>query len=393
MGQLGATATGNGRHASMCPRLLIVGHKGEEHIATFLLHAAKDFGIETQFADLETAFSANPWVNRFHWRLRGRRPAKLGAFGAGVVECCNRFRPNAVLVTGSAAMDRNALTRIGELGIKRLNYQGDDPFNPVHRAPWFLRALPEYDWVFTPRRSNLRDLEQLGCRNVAYMPFGYAPEIHFPQGTRPGAVPGSEESDVFFAGAADKDRLPYITAILDRGYRLALYGSYWHNYRATKTVALGEANAATMRAAVAAAKVCLCLVRRANRDGHAMRTFELPAMGGCVLAEDTGEHREIFGPEGESALYFRTVDEAVGKIRVLIRAPEQRRRLAVNCFARIAQGKNSYRDRLAAMLEFSRSDVPAWPSSTRPAQTQCPGGPPSQGLRSPRPFTDGDPAM
>ena len=53
-----------------------------------------------------------------------------------------------------------------------------------------------------------------------------------------------------------------------------------------------------------AAKVNLCLVRRAKRDGHVMRSFEIAAVGGCMLAQDTDEHREIFGPEGEAVRLF-----------------------------------------------------------------------------------------
>jgi hypothetical protein len=36
-----------------------------------------------------------------------------------------------------------------------------------------------------------------------------------------------------------------------------------------------------------------------------MRSFEIAAVGGCMLARDIDEHREIFGSEGEAAVYFR----------------------------------------------------------------------------------------
>ena len=41
------------------------------------------------------------------------------------------------------------------------------------RAKWYLHALPHYNVVFTPRRSNIEDMLQLGCREVRYLPFGY----------------------------------------------------------------------------------------------------------------------------------------------------------------------------------------------------------------------------
>ena len=41
------------------------------------------------------------------------------------------------------------LGAIGRLGIERINFLTDDPWNPAHHAPWFMKALPEYDEVFT----------------------------------------------------------------------------------------------------------------------------------------------------------------------------------------------------------------------------------------------------
>ena len=49
-----------------------------------------------------------------------------------------------------------------------------------------------------------------------------------------------------------------------------------------------------------------------------MRTFEVPAIGACMLTEDTEEHREIFGKEGDAVLYFRTMNEMVSQLRFLL---------------------------------------------------------------------------
>jgi len=100
-----------------------------------------------------------------------------------------------------------------------------------------------------------------------------------------------------------------------------------------------------------AAKVNLCLVRRANRDGHVMRSFEIAAAGGCMLAEDTGEHREIFGPDGEAVLYFRSAREAAERALWLLSMPDERARLAAAIRARAGRPNNSYRARLTSMLQ------------------------------------------
>ena len=102
--------------------------------------------------------------------------------------------------------------------------------------------------------------------------------------------------------------------------------------------------------------VSLILVRRANRDGSAMRSFEIPACGACCVAEDTDEHREMFGPDGEAVLYFRTPEELVRRVREAFANPELRKRLRRNAHQAITGRPNTYVDRLKTMLEKVEED-------------------------------------
>ena len=97
--------------------------------------------------------------------------------------------------------------------------------------------------------------------------------------------------------------------------------------------------------------VSLILVRRANRDGSAMRSFEIPACGACCVAEDTEEHREIFGPDGEAVLYFRTPEELVRRVKEAFGNPELRTKLRANAHRAITGKPNTYMDRLKTILE------------------------------------------
>ena len=213
-------------------------------------------------------------VNRSHWRLHGHRPAHLSGFSQLVVETCRSSQPEVLLATGIAPIESADLRAIRGLGIRTCNYLTDDPFNPAHRAPWFLEVLPEYDCIFSPRHANIADLRVAGCGNVVYMPFAYAPEIHFPEQPADASERSRFGSDVFFAGGADKSRIPYMAALIREGFKVALYGGYWDRYRETRASHLGFADPTTARKAAAAATVSVCLVRRANRDGHSMRSFD-----------------------------------------------------------------------------------------------------------------------
>jgi spore maturation protein CgeB len=84
-----------------------------------------------------------------------------------------------------------------------------------------------------------------------------------------------------------------------------------------------------------------------------MRSLEIPAIGACMLVEDTEEHRNLFGGDGESVVYFRDPKGMVECARRLLADEPKRRRLAEAVYARIHAGHHTYADRLSAMLNLN----------------------------------------
>jgi spore maturation protein CgeB len=331
----------------MPEKLLIVGNPSAEHVGSHFYQAAQALGIEAAIYDTRMASQGPRWLGALYWRLAGRRPPRLRRYEKGLLERSRETGASLVIATGIAPLTSRALRGLKQAGIPVFNYLTDDPWNPHYFAPWFLKALPYYDRVFSARRANLEDLRRSGTRAVSFLPFAYNPELH-------SRVPSEEEngsaSDVVFVGGADQDRVPYLAALAKAGFRLRLYGGYWDRYPETRPYACGIMPPAVVKTATGEAKVALCLVRRANRDGHCMRSFEIPAMSGCMLAEDTAEHREIFGAEGEAVLYFQAIGEMLEKTRWLVDHPVERRRLAAAAHALITAGGHTYGDRLLEML-------------------------------------------
>ena len=399
-------------------RLLIIGNPEEFHVGAHLFRAALDSGIEPHLSDVRHAFEGPMLWRRIHWRIFKNRPLRLNRFSQSVLDDCQAFHPDVILTTGIAPVTQSVLNQVGIEGITRFNFLTDDPWNRAHYAPWFLRALPCYDHVFSPRRSNLADLRAHGCRDVSWLPFAYSPELHAPWGEEPlrgpiqnpkskiqnplvqesevslsaslsavalakaeasataegqtsdvrcpealaanrqpsildppSSISDSLPADLLFTGGADADRIPYFDALAKAGFDVHLYGDYWDRYAPTRPLFRGYADPHQMPELVAHARICLGLVRRANRDGHSMRTFEVPAMKGCFLVEETEDHREFFGPDGECVLFFRNIPEMIQKARWLLDHPNDRQRLAETCHQRIVGGKNTYADRLRMILQ------------------------------------------
>jgi spore maturation protein CgeB len=334
-------------------KILVVGFMQLGHMGAYLASAARQLGLDHCVLDAADAQAKSRLGRSIDWRLRGKRPAQLERFAGRVLDICAATRCDLVLTTGCAPLDRPHIERLHECGAKLINYSTDDPWNPALRAPWFLSALSSYDAVFTPRRANVDDFRACGVREVYYLPFACDPEIHRPwQENTPAGAP----SDVLFVGGCDADRLPLITALIDAGLDLALFGGYWDRHLKTRRHWRGLASQDTVRAASAAARICLCLVRRSNRDGHVMRSFEAAAIGGCILAEDTADHRDLFGPDDRAVRYFKTTTEMVQQSKLLLADADARHRLSNRLRERSVAGKHTYAHRLATMLQSSNVD-------------------------------------
>lgn len=328
-------------------RLLIVGNPEPFHIGAHLRDAADELGIAAMICDVRAAFAAPALERKLVWHLLNKRPPRLDDFNVQVLNTCRQFQPTHLLATGIAPLTEATLTNLNAQGIRILNFLTDDPWNATQRAEWFLHTLPDYNAVFTPRRANVADLRSAGCKRVEYCAFAYNPRVHFiDTGNDTGL-----SSDVLFAGGADADRLPYAAALLREHLQVRLYGGYWDRYAETRAAYYGHADLDTLRRAVRQSRVCLNLVRRANRDGHVMRSYEAPAMGGCLLTEATDDHRELFGPEGEAVLYFGTPAEAVAQTKRLCDDDTLRARLRQAVHERVTRGRNTYADRLSEIMK------------------------------------------
>jgi spore maturation protein CgeB len=137
---------------------------------------------------------------------------------------------------------------------------------------------------------------------------------------------------------------------------VAAYGGYWNRFSVPGLDNRGHAGLDTIAAATRKARLNLILARRANRDGHVMRTFEAASCGGCLLVEDTEEHRQIFG---NTVTYFSNPAEMVWAAGGLLKDPDRRKASAEASRKLIVHdGKHTYLDRLDTIVTEPRQVPP-----------------------------------
>ena len=205
-------------------RVLIVGDSGPAHIGRHEQVASRDLGEEMPLMDTNEAYAAPRIVKALFWRLLGHRPARLIEFSQRLVSRCADYKPDLVLTFGLAPVNASALMQLRRQGVTLANFATDDPWNLEHRAPWFMRGLPLYHHVFTPRHANEPEFNALQSPAVHYLPFGYAPGTHSPPPEMTAEERARWSSEMLFIGGADPDRIAIMTALHERHFNLSLWG-------------------------------------------------------------------------------------------------------------------------------------------------------------------------
>lgn len=332
-------------------KILFVVNPDPEHLGGYFTDAARSLGHEVLTADLRAAAAVPTLAERIRYRIFDKRPRALAAFSAEVVRLCREQKPDLLLTTGCAPVRAADLKQIRSQGIKTANFSTDDPWSKSHRSHWFLRALPQYDLVCTPRRDTIGEFAALGVTDTRWLPFAYHPPVHH---KAVAAADSQYSCDVLFYGGADDDRVRLFSAFKNSGLMMQLYGSYWDRLPEFRPFYRGKLAPAEIPAALAAARVTVCIARRSNRDSHAMRSYEAAAMAACMIVEDSADHLQLFGPDGKAVCYFRTPEEAVARAKMLLNHNEQRAAMRVAVAQMIGRTGNTYADRLNSIIEWVR---------------------------------------
>jgi spore maturation protein CgeB len=338
-------------------RVLLVGVGETYHLGAFFRNALQALGHECVFFD-ERTYLTNDIRDKLAYRLFDKKPAKFRVFNRDLIDLAVRFQPEVVLVTKGSFICPDTLDKIKQRTAAILvNYATDDPFNRKTSGRDIVDGIPFYDFYICSKQAIMDDVGRAGCPNVSFLPFGYEPTIHFPEAA---ATPEEAErysSDVAFIGGADADRHPFFEVLVDAlpNLNLHLYGGYWDRHPRLRKYHRGFALGRDYRLVMGGTKIAPCLVRRANRDGHVMRTFEVPACGAFLLAERTDEHLEFFSESREMAC-FSTPDELVEKVRYYLSHEEERAEIARAGHVRCVPAY-SYDNRLKQILRYCENNT------------------------------------
>ena len=76
-----------------------------------------------------------------------------------------------------------------------------------------------------------------------------------------------------------------------------------------------------------------------------------------MAAEDTAEHRDLFGTQPEMVAYFNTPRELVSVVTGLLEDDNRRAQLADSAHHLVVDGQHTYADRLRTMLTHAERSI------------------------------------
>jgi len=333
-------------------------------------HYARHLG---QHAEVFTYPAEDVFDDFYHASMLNKVKYRLGAtgiydkIGSELLAKAEACRPDLVWVFKGMRILPKTLQKLRGMGIKTANYNPDHPFLFSSRGSG-NRNVSQSIGLFDLHLCYSRELQQRIEREygipTAFLPFGHAlEEQQFEQ-----VKDGPETLTACFVGNPDKIRTEHIQALSDSGLYVDVYGHGWDRMLPkTPNVRIFDAvYGVEYWQKLRAYRLQVNIFRPHNEGSHNMRTFEVPAVGGIMLAPDSPEHREFFKTGKEVFLYRTKAEMAEVAKHILALPAAEAARIRASARARSVNAGFSYQDRAAQAYRAFQNLLEGRPQTENP---------------------------
>ncbi|MBS1490488.1 MAG: glycosyltransferase [Bacteroidetes bacterium] len=312
--------------------------------------------LKQEINNVEFFAAQNPFLDYYNKSTFNKVLYRLGfssilkTINKSLLQKVDQLQPQVVFVFKGMEIFPSTLKIIRAKGIKLVNYNPDNPFLFSGRGSGnanITKSISLYDFHFTYNLSIKKRLEEEYQAKTAWLPFGFdLTDEQFSE-----YVKEEEIVKVCFVGNPDKERATFINALAEMKMQIVVYGHHWKKFINHPRVEIQDAvYAGEQWKTLRKYRVQLNLMRPHNPNSHNMRTFEVPGVGGIMLAPDTLEHR-IFFEDGREVFLFNNVNECAGKINSLLRlTASQANEIRKNARARSLASGYDYASRARQVL-------------------------------------------
>lgn len=364
--------TGNERNV----KILFIGHLAHGQTSRMRMEVLRDLGHEVVSVDAQTIMADSSYAARRLQQRMNRGPL-ITRLNQVVVRAMSEQRPDLVWADKQEHLRPDTLDAARQVGARLLHYTPDPYFSVSWKRTQLQdECLPLYDYAVTSKSYELAEYYQV-CRQVIYMPLGYAEAVHRPLFPANRQLARSFSSDVGFVGGWEPRRETLLGSISRAGCLLKIWGYSWDhlvdgrwtprrsyrlhmlagaepflirkNERLAAALQGGEVYGDPYAWALTGARISIGFLRTVWPDQHTTRTFEIPACGSMLLADRTEEHQAFF-QEGKEADFFSTEEELLQKVEFYLHHESTRARIGEAGYQRSIRSEYSYTNRLLNVM-------------------------------------------
>lgn len=263
-------------------------------------------------------------------------------------------KPNIIFIFKGMEIFPETLQYFKQQRIKLVNYNPDNPFifsGGGSGNKNVTNSISLYDLHFTYDSTVKEKIETTYSIPCKILPFGFdIPETLYKE-----CVKEEEVIKVCFLGNPDNIRASFIKKLIDKGVAIDLYGNGWHKFIThTNATIYNSVYGDELWKTLRKYRVQLNIMRLHNPTSHNMRSFEVPGIGGIILAPDTIDHRTYFEVDKEIFLY-KNVEECVYQINLLLKKPiNEIELIRKNARTKSIKAKYDYESRSAFVVNILR---------------------------------------
>jgi spore maturation protein CgeB len=263
------------------------------------------------------------------------------------------LKPDIIWVFKGMELYADTLRWVKSKNIKIVNYNPDNPFLFSGKGSGngnITRSIGLYDLHFTYNLEiEKRIKSDFKTIKTSYLPFGF--ELDNEVINQCAMLP--EIDDLCFLGNPDPIRSEFVKNLSKAGVKVIVYGHDWGKYlTGNKYLTINEAVYGINQWQVLRKyRIQLNLLRPHNLNSHNMRTFEIPGVGGIMLAPRTIEH-EMFFENAKQVFLYSNFNECVSIIKQILSLPLTEA-LSIRTSARERSIKSgyTYKDRANQVLQ------------------------------------------
>jgi spore maturation protein CgeB len=329
-------------------KIIISGSDKHYAIENIYCKYLNELGVNTKIFAGQTIlnnFIEKNFINRVRNRL-GLVENVYALISKQLEENIEQEKPDVVLVFKGMEILPSTIQRIKQRKIFIANYNPDHPFIFSGRGSGnsnVTKAFPYYDLHFCYSKLLMQQIEKKYKIATAFLPFGF----ELSQADYDICQKETEIPAVCFLGNPDVERVAFLKKLVSLKVPITIHGHHWNRYfKNNDYVTLQDACYQldywkTLRKY----RLQLNILRKHNVDSHNMRTFEIPAVSGIQLADNTTEHR-LFFEEGKEIFLFKGVEDCAEKVKhILELAPQKLDAIRQNARLRSLSENYTYKNR------------------------------------------------